>query len=174
MESIMIDIKIHQEGLLFENISFESLPTILEAYSKVNDFDYATGFTFDKSPADLLLNYKELIEDKNSFYSLIRQDSSSLVGFVKGKLLKDKGLLWINSFGIIPWHRRKKYGSKIVTMLITYLKQNYEIKDVYLSVKAGNTVAIKFWQKNDFKIYKEIKKDTTNIPPSVIIMKKYV
>lgn len=77
----------------------------------------------------------------------------------------------IISVAIKPGWRKKGIGTKLVNFLINNL-QKKGIKSVFLHVREKNKVAISFYKKLGFKIFKKIKNYYSNDDDALLMEKK--
>lgn len=70
------------------------------------------------------------------------------VGFVLFDFWKDQW--WISRFMIAKEHQGKGMGKAAMVKLITYMKDKYRPKDIFLSIVPENTAAQKLYEKVGF------------------------
>ncbi len=80
-----------------------------------------------------------------------------MIGFVI--VIKDrKDRANIINFLIDPKHQNRGHGAILLNKTIQKIKELNEIKSVILNVQVGNSIAIKLYQKFNFRISKKIEK----------------
>lgn len=95
---------------------------------------------------ELLLNFSE--------FFLIAEFKGKVVGYISAVLENNR--CHIYSIAVLPDFRNKGIASKLLMELLKKLKES-NIKKVYLEVKTNNIIAIKLYEKFNFKI-KEVKR----------------
>lgn len=103
--------------------------------------------------AYLLINYPDL-----NF--VIKNNKNQIIGFILTQVKKKQDSIsnenldfpigHIVSFGILEEYRCNGLGSKLMTKFLTNLKNNYQIRQVYLEMEVGNR-AISFYNRNGFQ-----------------------
>jgi ribosomal-protein-alanine acetyltransferase len=96
---------------------------------------------------------KELLLNFPDFF-LVAEFEGKVVGYISAVLEKD--CCHIYSLAVLPDFRGKGIGSSLLNELLNKLKE-INIKKVFLEVKTNNMVAIKLYEKFNFKI-KEVKR----------------
>ncbi|PYG87413.1 ribosomal protein S18 acetylase RimI-like enzyme [Ruminiclostridium sufflavum DSM 19573] len=142
----MLDINIEDDTLYIKSINKNSIGNIYSIYRNTYDFSFATGI-FD------LINYDQFSHQLSKF--ITRQEaffldicfkaSGEAIGFVKGSIIQDEKIGWINSLAINKLYQRNGYGQKVMELLEKYLEQHFNITRNYLSVHKNNSAGIKFW-----------------------------
>lgn len=82
---------------------------------------------------------------------LVYELNGKIVGFIE--YLKNYETIDIINIAVLEEFRRDGIGSK----LIDYLIENNDIEHIMLEVRKSNENAIKFYEKNGFKVLREIK-----------------
>ncbi|TFG00688.1 MAG: GNAT family N-acetyltransferase [Promethearchaeota archaeon] len=101
--------------------------------------------------------FEKLIHQNNMFYKLEKKGIKKiLVGFVT--VVKDrKDRVNIINFVINPKYQNKGYGSLLLKYTIERIKKTEEdIKKIILNVKTNNSIAIKLYEKFNFRKIKRI------------------
>lgn len=82
---------------------------------------------------------------------LVYEINGKIVGFIE--YLKNYETIDIINIAVLDEFRRDGIGSKF----IDYLIENNDIEHIMLEVRKSNEIAIKFYEKNGFKVLREIK-----------------
>ncbi len=91
----------------------------------------------------------ELAKENQDWKAVGIYDDSLLVGFALYGKWKDE--VWLDRFLISKDYQGRGYGKNSLSMMITYLKNAYNPKNIYLSVFKENTKAIGLYQNFGFK-----------------------
>ena len=102
---------------------------------------------------------------------IIAEKNHKIIGFIVGVPITQKNVK-ILMLSISDAQRRKKIGTQL---LVQFLKETNQknIEKIELEVKINNYNAIKFYQKNGFKIIEELKHFYQN-GENAYLMKKIV
>lgn len=148
----MFSLNLKNGVLHFKDIKKENLPQILRWYNKVDEFRFATGVDEPISLEKLTQKYAEVsICSTEFFVGIYLNKENRMIGILKGSLKYiEKDAIWINSLVIDTGYQHYGYGSSAIDMLLSYLKENYEIRNVYLGVVEENIQGRSFWRKNSF------------------------
>ena len=93
--------------------------------------------------------------NNNKSYNLINISSNIINGYLLGEIIDNSNHLYKTS--IIKKLSNKGIGSLLINRLIKFLKE-LNILYIYLEVRASNNVAIKLYDKFDFKLINTRKK----------------
>ena len=105
---------------------------------------------FSKAVMDRFFQYSE--KDRNTLFLKLetKTQKKELIGFII--VIKDKiDRVNIVNFLINPKLQNKGYGSLILNKALEKIKLMKEIKSVVLNVQINNTIAIKLYEKFNFK-----------------------
>ncbi|KAL4481158.1 hypothetical protein ABPG72_015113 [Tetrahymena utriculariae] len=81
--------------------------------------------------------------------------------------------LYILTIGVLDAYRKHKIGSQLMDELLKLVKQDPEIKFIYLHMQVNNEVGLKFYQRFGFEIAETIDNYYTDISPKACyILKK--
>ncbi len=123
----------------------------------LKDISNIENSVFDKKAfsEDLI---RKLIKKNFLFLKLEKNGIiKNMIGFVI--VIKDrKDRANIINFLIDPKHQNRGHGAILLNKTIQKIKELNEIKSVILNVQVGNSVAIKLYQKFNFRISKKIEK----------------
>ena len=110
-------------------------------------------FGEDAFSMDLIM---KLILSDNLFLKLVKGlFKREIIAF--GIATKDrKNQVNIINFLVKPKFQKKGYGSKLLQELIQNIKELRKIKKIVLNVKSSNEIAIKLYEKYNFKIVEKI------------------
>ncbi len=97
----------------------------------------------------------QLIQDKNAI-CLIAETDQKIIGFAVA-VMRNSNQGHIVSIAIDPEYRNLKFGSRLLSQLITALKEQGALM-IGLEVRVSNEIAQKLYKKFNFHI-KEVKKD---------------
>ncbi|KAJ6228775.1 n-alpha-acetyltransferase 50 [Anaeramoeba flamelloides] len=64
---------------------------------------------------------------------------------------------YILTFSVLETYRREGIGSELLRKVLTYCREDEEIKEVYLHVQVSNDLAIEFYKKFGFQITETVK-----------------
>lgn len=174
----MLSLNIRNDIVYFRDIKPEHLPRILGWYNRIDDFKYATGIDTSISLEKLSRMYVETAVCSNDFFVGIHACKENvMIGILKGSLRhKNKDAVWISSIVIDTRVQKRGYGSAALDLLLSYLKENNKVKNVFLSVVEKNLQGRAFWSKHKFR---EVRRIESNLrlqdkEQNVIIMHKYL
>lgn len=144
----MLNINISNDTFLIKCISKESISNIYSIYRNSYDFSYATGVFNKIDYKQFSKQISQFITRQNVFFVDIQLVSSKeVIGFIKGLIIRNEEIVWINSLAINKPFQKKGYGLEVMKLLENYLKQHFGMKNSYLSVYKRNIVGINFWNK---------------------------
>jgi len=154
----MIDIKINDDVLCFENVQKDDYSTILDWYNDIDEYKFATGIDTPIRVDKLHKKFQEvLISNDEFFISIYIKSTNDCIGVMRGGVnTKFKDSLWINSIIIDKFKQRKGYGKRAVNLIISNFEKSHNIKNVYISVVDKNIKAINFWEGLGFKMFREM------------------
>ncbi|MCX7710447.1 MAG: GNAT family N-acetyltransferase [Clostridia bacterium] len=174
----MFSLNICNDTVFFEDIKIEHLPLILKWYNKVDDFRFATGIDNPISLDVLTRKYAEVAICSNEFFvGVYLCKEKKMIGILKGRFeYENKQSAWISSIVIDPQHQKKGYGSAAVSLLISFLKEKSNIRNVYLAVIEENIQGRSFWNKHHFIELRRIENHLKlqNRQQNVLIMQKSI
>ena len=87
---------------------------------------------------------------------IVAEKNHKIIGFIIGINTSPRNTK-ILMLSISETHRRQKIGSELLKQFLKKASEN-KIKNIKLEVRIDNNQAIKFYQKNDFKITGKIPK----------------
>lgn len=168
----MIKINIKDNVLSINNVQKESLKYIYNIYRNADEFKYATGI-FNQIEFDQFLQHiSQFILRNNIFFVGISLSEGETIGLIKGTVITDDNIVWINSFAITTLQQSKGYGKRAVNLLENYLEKE-GVKRIYLSVYKNNEAGIKFWNKCGYSNFDNINElETQKLNDLVQIMCK--
>ncbi|MHB8063345.1 MAG: GNAT family N-acetyltransferase [Ruminiclostridium sp.] len=144
----MLDIYIINDVFMIKNIDKKSIKNIYSIYENTCDFRYATGIFYLIDYNQFSQQISQFISRQNVFFlDICLVPSGELIGFVKGLVIDKDKIVWINSLVINKPYQSNGYGKRVMELLEYYLKQNYEVEKIYLSVYKTNIAGINFWKK---------------------------
>ncbi len=144
----MISINIQNNIVALKDIEQEQLSYVLDWYNR-EDFRFATGL---EAPVDLDALEQKLLKCARSscefFVGIHGFYEQKLMGVIHGKL--SGKALWINMMAIGREFQGKGYGTVSMDLLLKYMRQDGNIKAVYLAVAEKNLKGRRFWLRNGF------------------------
>lgn len=159
----MLNINIVDDTLHIKNINKQSISNIYSIYRDTYDFKYATGIFSFIDYNQFSQKIAQFITRKNVFFlDICLASTGEVVGFVKGLIIKNEKIVWINSLAINKQFQKKGYGKKVIELLEKHLKEQFGIEKNYLSVYKKNIVGIKFWNKCGYTECHQISKLCSN------------
>lgn len=147
----MLNIQIEDIFLSIQNIDRTSIQKIYSLYRNSNDFKYATGVFQSIEDEQFVSNISQFIQRDDVFFLDIRLNSGETIGLIKGLVIKNEKIVWINSMIIDTPYQRMGYGKKAIGLLLEYFKQVCSSEKIYLSVCKSNIPGINFWAACGFK-----------------------
>ena len=78
-------------------------------------------------------------------------DDETIVGFIMMGYYKEKEYYTLWKLLIDKDHQNKGYGRKALELGIAFLKENFQVKDIYTGVSPGNGVAKKLYESVGFQ-----------------------
>ena len=78
-------------------------------------------------------------------------DDETIVGFIMMGYYKEKEYYTLWKLLIDKDHQNKGYGRKALELGIAFLKENFQVKDIYTGVSPGNDVAKKLYESVGFQ-----------------------
>lgn len=170
----MLDINIVDASLTIKNINKDSIEKIYSVYRNSVDFKYATGIFNTIYYNQFSQQVSQFILRKNVFFmDVFLSISGEHIGLVKGSIIEKDKIAWINSLVISKQHQLNGYGNRVVLLLENYLKNEYDVEIIYLSVYKSNSVGVNFWNKCGYKICDNISNEIlTNFNRTVLFMCK--
>ena len=78
-------------------------------------------------------------------------DDETIVGFIMMGYYKEKEYYTLWKLLIDKDHQNKGYGRKALELGIAFLKENYQVKEIYTGVSPGNDVAKKLYESVGFQ-----------------------
>ena len=77
-------------------------------------------------------------------------DDETIVGFIMMGYYKEKEYYTLWKLLIDKEHQHKGYGRKALELGIAFLKEHYQVKEIYTGVSPGNAVAKKLYESIGF------------------------
>ncbi len=174
----MLALNINCEDLYFKNIKKEDLDSVLSLYNDSCESMFATGKDEDLSFNDIKEKYLETLINNHEFFTgIYLKNIKEIIGVIKGRIdYDDDEKLWISSFLIREKYRSGGIGKKCVNAITTFMKETYDIKNVFIGVIASNVSGQAFWKSIGFKYQRTIKRfmNLNNNYVDFIIMKKTI
>ncbi len=146
----MLNIHVNDDCLFIKNIDKTSIKKIYSIYTNSNDFKYATGIFQPIGYEQFANNICQFINRENVFFLHVRLHSGETIGLVKGTVINNSKLVWINSMVIDTPYQGKGYGKRVMCLLEEYFRSGSIAARIYLSVFKPNTVGVNFWRKCGF------------------------
>jgi len=144
----MLDISIADDTFLIKNIGKDSISNIYSIYRNTCDFKYATGIFYSIRYSQFSQEISQFITRPDVFFlDICLIPSKEVIGIVKGLVVHKDKIVWVNSLVINKPYQKRGYGKKAVELLENYLKQEFHMDKVYLSVYKTNKAGIIFWEK---------------------------
>jgi ribosomal protein S18 acetylase RimI-like enzyme len=170
----MLNINIVDDNLRIKNIDNESMKSIYPIFINTGDFKYATGISnfisFDLFSRQII---QFLSEEDAFFLNIYSSPKNEHIGLVKGKLIRDENILWLNLLAIVTHCQSKGYGSRVIFLLENHFRERYGIEKMCLSASKDNFTGINFWKRCGFIECNFIpKKDFAKLADHVQIMWK--
>lgn len=78
-------------------------------------------------------------------------DDETIVGFIMMGYYKEKEYYTLWKLLVDKEHQHKGYGRRALELGISFLKENYQVKDIYTGVSPGNDVAKKLYESVGFQ-----------------------
>ena len=75
---------------------------------------------------------------------------AAFCGFIKGFMVPDKHIAWISLIAVEQHLMRNGYGAEMFWAIAHYIKNDYKIVKIYITVKQDNATAISFWESMGF------------------------
>lgn len=142
------------DTLLIRKINSENIKKIFTIYNNTSEFKYATGFF--SNPLDFGLFSQQinnfLLIDNVFFLNICLLKSGDSIGLIKGSVIEEKQILWINSLAIDTPYQANGYGKRAFILIESFFKERCKTKKIFLSVYKENYTGIKFWHKCGFKL----------------------
>ena len=88
---------------------------------------------------------------KETAYPFAIYESDELVGFIMMGYYEAKGYYTLWKFMIDRRYQNRGYGREALEKAIRYMKDNYEIKELYTGVSLGNEIAKNLYRSVGFK-----------------------
>lgn len=170
----MLSINILDEKLVIKSIDKNSIRDVYNIYNNVNDFKYATGLNKRIDYPQFSKQLAQFILKDNSFFLTLNTYENQLIGFIKGSIIKNNKVCWVNSLVIDTSFQRRGFGKRAIMSLHQFFKYNMHIEKLYLSVATSNIAGLSFWTKCGFVKCDEIYKNTLNINNQVLILWKNI
>jgi ribosomal protein S18 acetylase RimI-like enzyme len=155
-------LEINQKEIDGKTLSTIELCCTIDSYLTVEQG--IANYTFQEIIYDSMLknyNYLDSIEGTSKFWFLFHD--KNICGFVMGfypvnniteyipDFINDYNNFYIGSLFVLPKYQNKKFGSKLLRIIIEYCKfMNY--KQIYLNVNEKNFNALRFYKKHNFYI----------------------
>lgn len=123
-------------------------------------------------------DYLNELERDDSIFKIVRNSDKKIIGFALVRLLignsNDSNLSFDSSeilnIAVINSFQKKGVGQMIFDEILLTLREK-SIKEIWLEVRASNTKAIAFYQKNGFEMQFERKKYYQNPIENALIFK---
>ena len=133
--------------MIIDNVSLEDLSEVNKLEQKV--------FKNDAFAKELI---KKLIQNNTFFLKMKKSEfKKKIIGFII--IVKDRqDRVNIVNFLINPKYQNNGFGAILLKHALDKIKELEAIKKVVLNVKTNNEVAIKLYEKFNFKIDEEIEK----------------
>ena len=78
-------------------------------------------------------------------------DDETIVGFIMMGYYKEKEYYTLWKLLVDKEHQHKGYGRRALELGISFLKENYQVKEIYTGVSPGNDVAKKLYKSVGFQ-----------------------
>ncbi|MCM8710359.1 GNAT family N-acetyltransferase [Clostridium sp. SYSU_GA19001] len=156
----MFDIHIDIDDINISSIEREDIVTIQKwiNYQQCN-------FKDTNKPMELKEFYERFLEyyvSEGEFFLKINKHNN-LIGILKGRIeFKNPNEVWLWYFLLDNLYRGNGIGSQIIKSLQNYFSNGFGIYNFYTGVCEKDTRALKFWNKNNFKLIR-VSKDFFNI-----------
>jgi ribosomal protein S18 acetylase RimI-like enzyme len=158
--------KTNNRALTLRTITQENSDAILEVYRQCEDF-LALGPEPKASAAMVLKDIRDCQGEGGVFQGIYTADGC-MVGVISYVAAGFKGKAsdaFISLLMIAAPFRRRGSGKEIVQRIESEIRQNPCINSILSAVQVNNPDAIKFWQKNGYKIVggPELRPDKTTV-----------
>ncbi len=149
----MYNINIQNNEITLKTIDKDSIESLYSIYTNTEEFKYATGFFgnppgFDQYICEV---YKFLLKENTFFLEIHLPSISEPIGLLKGSVIDNEKIVWINSLAIDTSYQSKGYGKKVIALFEKYYSQNFNITRIFLSVSKNNISGINFWKKCGYR-----------------------
>ena len=84
-------------------------------------------------------------------FAIYANDTNTMVGFIMMGFYKPKGIYNIWRFMIDERFQGKGYGREAILLAIKYLKEKYNVQEIFLSFEPDNVVAEKLYSSVGFQ-----------------------
>ncbi|QNU65581.1 GNAT family N-acetyltransferase [Ruminiclostridium herbifermentans] len=148
----MLNINITNDTFNIRNINKESISNIYSIYKNTYDYSYATGIFNTIDYKQFSHQISQFITRQNVFFlDIYLVPSREVIGFIKGIIIKNEKIIWINSLAINKPYQRKGHGVQVMNLLENFLMQQFGMEKSYISVYKKNITGIRFWKKCGYK-----------------------
>jgi ribosomal protein S18 acetylase RimI-like enzyme len=147
----MFDINVHFEDISISSIEQED---IVEIQEWINRQD-----AHDRNALNKPLDLKEFVErfieyymSESEFFLKVKK-GSRLIGIFKGRVeFRNPNEVLIWCYILDSEYRGDGLGTKILTKIIEYFKNDLGIGNFSTGIMEGNNLAVRFWKKNRFNL----------------------
>lgn len=156
---IMKGVNIKANQIVLKDVTEDEAEWIYRCYANEDGYCHATGFNAGLDRQEFYEMWRRAILREDEFFlSVYRNDINSVLGFVKGMLIKKRpAMAFISALAIDVNYRRKNIGTQAINTLIGYFK-GMGCESVLLTVDGKNNTGLHFWEKNGFISIKTIDK----------------
>ncbi|WP_299700298.1 N-acetyltransferase [uncultured Pontibacter sp.] len=108
-------------------------------------------FGADSYPLFVLRQFYDVTGD----YLLVAETAGELVGYMLAHYNQDKSLGWLLSLGVLPAHRGKRIGEKLMAACIGQMETK-GVATLYLTVHPDNAAGISIYTRLGFEVKEEV------------------
>lgn len=170
----MYDINFFNGSFIVKTADKDSIYKFYDIYKNTEVFKYATGILQNPLEFKAYVNeIKRFLFKENSFLLEIELNGSGeSLGMIKGFIVENEKIAWVNSFAINTPFQSRGYGRMVIDSVQNHFKQKYLINRIYLSVSTNNIAGINFWKKCGYTNCEYIPKTNLQLDTHVRIMWK--
>lgn len=139
--------------MLIRLILDPNLPAVLEVYRQCEDF-LALGPQPTASEAMVLADLA-LSRDEGGIYCGIYDEQGQMIGVVDvvlGGFRGQRQHAFLSLLMIAAPHRERGIGAQVVALVEKEIRHDPKITDIFSGVQVNNPAAIRFWQRNGYRI----------------------
>lgn len=159
----MLNIDIMDDTFHIKSINNDSMKGIYSIYANAGDFKYATGVFNSIEYEPFFYQISQFIQRSNVFFlDVCFIPTEEIMGLIKGSILEKDKIAWINSIVINKRYQSKGYGKRVLGLLENHLKNDYDVKNIYISVSQSNMSGLKFWKNCGYRKCDHLAKKNSN------------
>ncbi|MFA5308889.1 MAG: GNAT family N-acetyltransferase [Dehalococcoidales bacterium] len=128
------------------------IDSVLEVYHECEGF-LALGPDANASMQMVLRDMEEAAREGGVFRGIYTEDRlAGVLSYVPGNFEGNPSHAFLTLLMIIPSCRERRFGSRIVAMVEQEILADSRITSILSAVQVNNPRALKFWERNDYRI----------------------